>query len=194
MGFLDETLDNIGKPMGAAGFTPGAHTVKIGLAEAGISGKDAKGNDREVIKVIVIGENDEEGEATLWLHTEGGAKMAVTKVLGILVHNVKEDKKATISDFGKRVFANVQTPADTKDHLLKILNEKLIGKEAFIYAEPQEKYDTTKYVDLWHYEQSGRAPSAREDAITDKKADSIVIEDLDGEKVDPSEVPKNLFD
>jgi hypothetical protein len=186
MGFLDETLENVGKPMGAAGFTPGAHTVKIGLAEGG---KDAK--DRDIIKVIVIGENDEEGEATLWLHTEGGAKMAVTKVLGILVHNVKEDKKATISDFGKRVFANVKAPADTKEDLLKILNEKLIGKEAFIYAEKQEKYDTTKYVDLWHYDQSKRQPSAAEDAAYDKAADSAPIE---GEALDPSEVPDGLFD
>ena len=177
--FLDETLENVGKqPSGSTGFTPGAHTVKIGLAEGS---KDSK--DREIIKVTVIGENEEEGEATLWLHTEGGAKMAVTKVLGILVHNVAEDKKATISDFGKRVFADVKEPADTKAHLLKILNEKLIGKEAFIYAEPQEKYDTTKYVDLWHYDQSNRRTS--DDAV------AKVAETTGGEKTD--EVPDDLF-
>lgn len=185
MGFLDNTLENVGKPMGASGFTPGAHTVKIGLAEGG---KDSK--DREIIKVTVIGDNDEEGEATLWLHTEGGAKMAVTKVLGILVHNVKEDKKATISDFGKRVFANVKTPADTKEHLLKILNEKLIGKEAFIYAEPQDKYDTTKYVDLWHYSQDKRMPAK---VANDNTSTVNNVDDLGGERVDESEVPEDLF-
>jgi hypothetical protein len=165
--WLQEGIEGSEKQSGGAqGFTPGAHTVHIGMAEAT---KDSK--DRDIIKVIVIGENDEEGESTLWLHTEGGAKMAVTKVLGILVHNTPEEKKATISDFGKRVFAGVKEPADVKDGLMRILNEKLTGKEAFIYAEAQEKYDTTRYVDLWHYDQSKRTPSAREDAATDRKAD-----------------------
>lgn len=184
MGFLDETLDNVGKPMGAAGFTPGAHTVHIGMAEGGKDGKD-----RSIIKVIVIGDNDEEGEATLWLHTEGGAKMAVTKVLGILVHNVAEDKKATISEFGKKVFANVKTPAETKSGLLKILNEKLITKEAYIYAEkPQGKYTTTKFVDLWHYDQSKRMPKeiAQDNTTT--------VNNIEGEEVDPGELPDGLFD
>jgi hypothetical protein len=179
--FLDDVLDDVGKePSMTRGFTPGAHTVTIGLAEGA---KDSK--DRDIIRVTVIGENEEEGEATLWLHTEGGAKMAVTKVLGILVHNVAEDKKSTISDFGKRVFANVKAPMDTKDHLLKILNEKLIGKEAFIYAEPQEKYDTTKYVDLWHYDQGNRAPKQDEA--------SKVAEITGGVKTDEP-VADNLFD
>lgn len=154
--WLEGVLNTVGETVSMnTGFTPGAHTVKIGLAEAT---KDSK--DRDIIKVIVLGENDEEGEATLWLHTEGGAKMAVTKVLGILVHNTAEEKKATISDFGKRVFAGVKEPGDVKDGLMRILNEKLIGKEAFIFAEAQEKYDTTKYVDLWHYDQSKRTPAA----------------------------------
>ncbi len=180
-GFLDETLENVGKtPSGSVGFTPGAHSVTIGMAEGA---KDSK--DREIIKVTVIGQNQEEGEATLWLHTEGGAKMAVTKVLGILVHNVADDKKATISDFGKRVFANVKEPADTKDHLLKILNEKLIGKEAFIFAEPRDNYATTKYVDIWHYDQSKRKPA---DDATEQ-----VIATVGGEKTDEP-VPDNLFD
>jgi hypothetical protein len=176
MGFLDETLENVGKPMGAAGFSPGAHTVKIGMAEGG---KDSK--DRDIIKVTVIGENDEEGEATLWLHTEGGAKMAVTKVLGILVHNVKEDKKATISDFGKRVFANVKTPSDTKEDLLKILNEKLIGKEAYAFAEPRDGYKTTKYVDIWHYDQSNRTPAG---ASVDHDNTIDNVDGIEGESVE----------
>lgn len=175
--FLDDTLDNVGKPMGANGFTAGAHTVHIGLAEGA---KDSK--DRDIIKVIVLGDDDEEGEATLWLHTEGGAKMAVTKVLGILVHNVPEEKKPTISEFGKRVFANVKTPADTKDHLLKILNEKLIGKEAFIFADPKDGYQTSRYVDIWHYDQSSRKP-----------ATTTTVNNIEGEVVPASELPDDLF-
>lgn len=153
--WLQEGIDGSERTdSGATGFAPGAHTVKIGMAEAT---KDSK--DRDIIKVIVLGESDEEGEATLWLHTEGGAKMAVTKVLGILVHNTAEEKKATISDFGKRVFAGVKEPGDVKEGLMRILNEKLTGKEAYIFAEAQEKYDTTKYVDLWHYDQGKRTPA-----------------------------------
>lgn len=173
MGFLDDTLNNVGKPMGNAGFTAGGHTVKIVMAEYV---KDSK--DRDTIKVTVMGENEEEGIATLWLHSEGGCKMAVIKVLGILVHNVAEDKKATISEFGKRVFANVKTPADTKDGLMKVLTEKLMGKEAFIFAEPQDGYNTTKYVDLWHYDQSKRVPK------------NVVVEHTEAE---PVEVSDDLF-
>jgi hypothetical protein len=150
--WLTEALEQTGKtPTGSKGFTPGAHTVVIGMAEGT---KDSK--DRDIIRVIVIGENEEEGEATLWLHSPGGAKMAVIKVLGILVHNAAEVKKPTISEFGKRVFAGIKTPEGTKEGLLKILNEKLIGKEAFIFAEPRDGYATSKYVDLWHYDQSSR--------------------------------------
>ena len=185
--WLTEALEQTGKePNTSQGFTPGAHTVKIGLAEGMTDSKD-----RSIIKVTVIGENDEEGEATLWLHSPGGAKMAIIKVLGILVHNAAEDKKATISEFGKRVFANIKTPADTKDGLLKILNEKLIGKEAYIYAEPQEKYDTTKYVDLWHYSQDKRMPQK---IANDNTSTVNNVEDLGGEEVDSAEVPDGLFD
>lgn len=183
--WLAEALEQTGKtPTGNTGFAPGAHTIHIGLAEAAT---DSKG--RSIIKVIVLGDNEEEGEATLWLHSAGGAKMAIIKVLGILVHNVAEEKKPTISEFGKRVFANIKTPEDTKAGLLKILNEKLIGKEAFIYAEPQEKYDTTKYVDLWHYDQSKRAPKGAE-VDHDNTIDNVD----DAEEASSDEVPDNLFD
>jgi hypothetical protein len=160
--WLDEALEQTGKtPTGGSGFTEGAHTVKIGLAEATTT-KTKEVEKADIIKVTVLGDNGEEGEATLWLHSPGGAKMAIIKVLGILVHNQPEDKKAQISEFGKKVFANVKTPAETKEGLLKILNEKLIGKEAFIFAEPQDKYNTTKYVDLWHFDQSNRVPKDAE--------------------------------
>jgi len=183
--FLDKALDNVGKtPTGGTGFTPGAHTAKIALSEATT---DTKG--RSIIKIFLLGDNNEEAEATLWLHTEGGSAMAVTKVLGILVHNVSEEKKPTISDFGKRTFANIKKPEDVKDGLLKILNEKLVGKEAFIYAEePAGNYTTTKYVDLWHYDQSKRAPKGAE-----LDHDST-IDNVDGEEVAPGDLPNDLFD
>jgi hypothetical protein len=179
--WLKEALEQTGKePNTSTGFTPGAHTVTIGLAEGSTDSKD-----RSIIKVTVIGENEEEGESTLWLHSPGGAKMAIIKVLGILVHNASEDKKATISEFGKRVFGNIKTPAETKDGLLKILNEKLIGKEAFIYAEPQDKYDTTKYVDLWHYLQDKRMPREIAEDVT------TTVNNVTPEDVEDAE---NLFD
>ena len=182
--WLDDVVDNLGKePSGANGFAPGAHTVKIGLAE-GTTKDTQKVKNAEIITVTVIGDNDEEGEATLWFHTDKGSIMSVKKVLGMLVHNVPEDKKATISDFGKRIFAG-KSPTESKEGVLKILNEKLIGKEAYIYAEPQEKYDTTKYVDLWHYDQGKRAPKG---APVDE---DNVIDNLDGEEV---EADANLFD
>lgn len=183
--WLNDVIDNLGKePSGANGFTPGAHTVTIGLAEAE---KDSK--DREIIRVTVIGDNDEEGEATLWFHTDKGAIMSVKKVLGMLVHNVPEDKKPTISEFGKRIFAG-KTPTESKEDVLKILNEKLIGKEAYIYAEPQEKYDTTKYVDLWHYDQGKRMPKA---VAADNTS---TVDNVEGEDVTLSELDnaENLFE
>jgi hypothetical protein len=175
--WLSEALEQTGKtPTGGNGFTAGAHTVTIGLAEAM---KDSK--DRDIIRVTVIGKDEEEGEATLWLHSPGGSKMAIIKVLGILVHNVPEDKKATISEFGKRVFANVKTPADTKEGLLKILNEKLIGKEAYAFAEPRDGYKTTKYVDIWHYDQSNRTPAG---ASVDHDNTIDNVDGIEGESVE----------
>ena len=173
--WLEGIIDTAGTiPSGANGFIAGAHTVNIGIAEAA---KDNK--DREIIRVTVIGPNDEEGEATLWLHTEGGAKMAVAKVLGILVHNTAEEKKDTIRDFGKRVFANVKEPVDVKEGLMRILNEKLMGKEAFIFADPQGKYNTTKYVDLWHYDQSNRQASGGDQDNRIDNVDSDAEDDGD---------------
>ena len=59
--WLTEAIVNSGKePSSGNGFAPGGHTVKIGMAEATTDSKD-----RDIIKVTVIGDNDEEGEATL---------------------------------------------------------------------------------------------------------------------------------
>lgn len=147
--FLDDVLNTVGEPWsGSQGFPAGTHKVAILEAEAI---KDKK--DRDVIKVIVCDPDnqDMQAEATLWFHTEGGAKMAVTKVMGLVVHSVGEEKKEAVKTLGKKVFASADTPTKAQAVALKLLNEKLIGKEAFLVVTPNGNYSTSKYGDLWHY-------------------------------------------
>lgn len=153
--FLDEVLDKVGEQyVGGQGFEAGTHKVTIMLAE---STKDSK--DRDIIKVSVVGAEDENqtAEATLWFHTEGGAKMSVTKVLGLLVHNVGEEKKEQVRNLGKKVFGSADSPAKAQPLVLKLINEKLLGKEGFLVATPTGNYSTTKYGDLWHYPAESQA-------------------------------------
>ena len=148
-GFLDDVFEKIGSYENNSGFPRGTHPVKILLAE-----DETDSKDRDIIKVSVEGENGEIGEATLWMHSEGGAKMAVTKVAGLLVHNASEDRKDSIRESVKKLLQKASEMNDfklTKKVLLKIIAEKLIGKEGFAVSDPQGKYSTTKYVDLWHY-------------------------------------------
>lgn len=149
-GFLDDVFDKIGSYENNTGFKRGTWPVKILLAE---DEQDSK--DREIIKVSVEGANGELGEATLWMHSEGGAQMAVAKVGGLIIHNSDESKKDSIRENMKKLFAKASELNDlklTKKILMKIIAEKLIGKEGFAVADPSGKYTTTKYVDLWHYE------------------------------------------
>lgn len=165
--FLDEALDNVGKEQSTSGFTEGTHKVEILLAEAQ---KDSK--DRDIIKVSVTDpEQKHEGEATLWFHTKGGAKMSVVKVMGLIVHSVDENKKPAVKALGKKVFDGVQTEQETQKIVLKLINEKLIGKEGFFVVEPRNGYETSKYGDLWHY------------PATKKKEEAII----EGEEVDISD-------
>lgn len=164
-GFLDDVLDNIGAVFGGGkGFTEGPHTVNILMAEDSVK-KKSDGTLMDVIIVSVQDKQNEDviGEAVLYFHTEGGAKMAVAKVGGLLVHNAPEDKKERIHELVKQAFSTANERGDlkvTKEMCLRLLSEKLIGKEAFITAEPQNGYDTTKYVDLWHYEQTPKKEKA----------------------------------
>lgn len=149
-GYLDDVFEKIGSYENNKGFARGTWPVKILLAE---DEQDAK--DRDIIKVSVEGANGELGEATLWMHSEGGAKMAVSKIGGLIIHNSPEDKKDSIRENMKKLFAKASELNDlklTKKILMKIISEKLIGKEGFAVADPRGKYSTTKYVDLWHYE------------------------------------------
>lgn len=163
MGLFDEVLDNVGEEhKSSKGFTYGTHEVVIGTAKAEA---DAKG--REVIKVTVFDEadNDKQATCTLWFHSEGGAKMAVTKVLGLLVHKVGEEKKEAVRTLGKQLFASITDTTKARDVAVKLINDKLIGAKAFLVAEPTGKYTTTSYGDIWHYaaKPEGEAEGEAED-------------------------------
>lgn len=153
MGIFDEVLENVGEPFkGGKGFEYGTHEVIIGSVTP--TAKKVKNDDKAaIIEVEVFDENDNNKTATctLYFHTEGGARMAVLKVLGIMVHNVSEDKKDTVRELGKRLFGNIDDPTKARDVAAKLMNDKLLGKKAFLVAEPQGKYKTTAYGDLWHY-------------------------------------------
>jgi len=153
MGMFDDVLDNVGEPFkGGKGFTYGTHEVIIGTITP--TQKKVKSNDKaEVIEVEVFDEADNARTATctLYFHTEGGAKMAVAKVLGIMVHNVGEEKKDAVRELGKKLFASIDDPTKARDVAAKLMSDRLVGKKAYLVAEPQGKYPTTSYGDLWHY-------------------------------------------
>lgn len=161
MGMFDDVLENVGEPYkGGKGFEYGTHEVVIGVVDP--TTKKTKAHDAApVIEVEVYDPKDEDRTAktTLYFHTEGGAKMSVTKVLGILVHNNPEDKKEAVRNLGKKLFASIDDPAEARDVAAKLMSEKMIGKKAFLVAEPQGKYKTTSYGDLWHYEAEPQNPA-----------------------------------
>lgn len=186
MGMFDEILDNVGEPFkGGKGFTYGTHEVLIMLAEG--KQKKTKANDKsEIIEVTVCDKVDEDKSAicTLYFHTEGGAKMSVAKILGILVHNVGEEKKEAVRELGRKMFGSIDDPVKARDIAVKLLNEKLIGKEAYLVAEPRGNYKTTSYGDLWHY-------PAEPQGEPENDAQAVAKE-VGGSVVDESELPDDL--
>lgn len=187
MGLFDDVLENVGEPYKGNGFTYGTHEVIIGTVEA--KKKDTKkAKDCEIIEVVVFDEadNDRQAICTLWFHTEGAMKMSVTKVLGLLVHNVGEEKKETVRELGKKLFGSISDPKKVRDTAAKLMNEKLIGKKAYLVAEPQGKYKTTSYGDLWHYPASPQGPPANDaQAVAQALGGSIV-------KEEDTEIPEDL--
>jgi len=174
VGFLDEVLNKVGEEyQGGKGFELGTHTVTILFAEAQTDSKD-----RNVLKVTVADAEDKEktAEATLWFHTEGGAKMGVAKVLGLLIHSVGEEKKDAVRELGKKLFGSISEPVKARDVAAKLINDKLIGKEGFAVAEPKNGYTTTKYVDLWHYPAEPQGDKTKAEAKSD--LDEITEADL----------------
>lgn len=149
MGLFDEIVDNLDKERtGGKGFEYGTHEVLIMLAEGQT---DSKG--RDVIKITVADkeDNDKTGEATLWFHSEGGAKMGMDKVLRLLTHNVDDDKKPKVKELGQKLTAGITDLIKGRDIALKLINEKLIGKEGYFVVEPKAGYTTSKYGDIWYY-------------------------------------------
>jgi len=188
MGMFDDVLDNVGEPYkGGKGFTWGTHEVVIGTAAAAEK-KLKSGENAKVIDVEVFdpADNDRTAKTTLYFHTEGGAKMSVTKILGILVHNAGEDKKDTIRELGKKLFGSIDDPEKARDVAAKLMSEKMVGKKAYLVAEPQGKYPTTSYGDLWHYEATPQTDKP-EVSEAQKVADAV-----GGEVVDDIELPEDL--
>lgn len=181
MGMFDDVLENVGEPYkGGKGFTYGTHEVLIMLAEA--KQKKTKANNAaEVIEVTVADELDQDKTATctLYFHTEGGAKMAITKVLGILVHNVGEEKKETVRELGKKLFANIDDPTKARDIAVKLLNDRMIGKKAYLVAEPNGNYKTTSYGDIWHYPAEPQSEPQDDAQAAAKTLGGSVVEDTD---------------
>lgn len=185
MGMFDDVLDNVGEPYkGGKGFEYGTHEVIIGEAKA-VEKKTKNNPKAEVIEVVVFDEkdNDKTATCTLYFHTDGGAKMAVTKILGILVHNVGEEKKEKVRTLGKKLFASIDKPSEARDVALKLITEKMYGKKAYLVAEPRGDYKTTAYGDIWHY------PAEPQEAATVAEA---VVEG--GEDITGTEEAKNVPD
>lgn len=187
MGMFDDIIDNAGEPFGGGGkgFTYGTHEVLIMGAEA--KEKKTRANpNAEVIEVEVADDTADPRSAicTLYFHTEGGAKMSIAKVLGILVHNAGEEKKDTVRELGRKLFGGIDDPVKARDIAVKLLSEKMIGKKAYLVAEPQGKYKTTGYGDLWHY------PAEPQGEPQDEAQQAA--KDLGGSVVDETELPEDL--
>lgn len=153
MGLFDSVLDNVGaEHKGGKGFEYGTHEVIIGEAKA-VTKKVKANPEAAVIEVTVFDEADNEKTAlcTLYFHTEKGAQMSVSKVLGLIVHKVSPEKKDAVSEFGKKLFGAIEDPTVARDVAVKLINDKLIGAKAYLVVEPQGKYKTSSYGDIWHY-------------------------------------------
>jgi hypothetical protein len=184
MGLFDEVLDNVGKEYkGGKGFEYGTHEVLVGTVEA--KTKDTtKSKGAQIIEVVVFDKADDSRRATctLWFHTEGAAKMSVTKVLGMLVHSVGEDKKEKVRELGKQLFGSIDDPVKARDVAAKLMNDKLIGKEAYLVAEPNGKYSTTSYGDLWHYPAEPQTKPTVVAVVEDDKISPDDLPDFDVDK------------
>ena len=182
MGMFDEVLENVGEPFkgGGKGFEYGTHPVEILMAEPGQK-KTKNDPNAEVIVVSVADPKDEEktAEATLYFHTEGGARMSVAKVLGLIVHKTGEAKKDKVRELGKKLFEQIDDPTVARDVAAKLINDKLIGAEGFAFADPQGKYKTTSYVDLWHYPYEDPNADERADKAGEPEGTPLTDEEIE---------------
>lgn len=195
MGLFDDVLENVGEPYtgGGKGFAYGTHEVLIDAV--GSAQKKTRNNpDAAVIEVEVVGaeDTDRKATATLYFHTEGGAKMSITKILGILVHNSGEDKKDTIRELGKKLFGSINDPTEARDVAVKLLQQKMIAKKAYLFADPQGKYPTTSYGDIWHYAYEDPNADDRAEANAAASEAEKVAKDMGGTVDNDLELPDDL--
>lgn len=187
MGLFDDVLNNVGELYkgGGKGFEYGTHEVIIANAEAK-SKNTQKQKDAAIIEVIVTDglDMDRKATCTLWFHTDGAAKMSVTKVLGLLVHKVGEEKKDAVRELGKKLFSSIESPVAARDIAAKLMNDKLIGEKAYLVAEPQGSYSTTSYGDLWHYPAEPKSTPINETQAAAKAVGGSVVDDY--------EIPEDL--
>ncbi len=182
MGLFDDVLNNVGEPYkGGKGFEYGTHEVVIANVEA--KSKDTqKQKGAEIIEVIVFDKAEDEtkqASCTLWFHTDGAAKMSVAKVLGLLVHNVGEEKKDKVRELGKKLFGSINEPEKARDVAAKLMADKLVGKKAYLVAEPRGDYSTTAYGDLWHYPAKPQREPANETQAAAQTVGGAVVEDFE---------------
>lgn len=180
MGLFDDVLENVGEPYkGGKGFERGTHEVVIGTSEA--KAKDTKNTKgAAIVEVVVFDEmdNDKTATCTLWFHTDGAAKMSVTKVLGLIVHKVSEDKKDAVRELGKKLFGGIDDPTKARDVANKLINDKLLGAKGYLVVEPNGDYKTSSYGDLWHYpaeprEAEDKLPLGGEDITAEIKPEDL---------------------
>jgi len=181
MGIFDDIIDKAGEPYsGGKGFEYGTYEVVIGTVEA--KSKDTKkAKDCAIIEVVVGDESDPEKTATctLWFHTDGAAKMSVTKILGLLVHKVGEEKKDAVRELGRKLFGSIDDHTKARDVATKLMKEKLVNEKAYLVAEPQGKYTTTSYGDLWHYPAEPQGKPANKTEEVAKATGGSVVDDAD---------------
>lgn len=186
MGLFDDVLENVGKEYkGGKGFEYGTHEVIIGTVEA--KAKDTqKTKGAAIIEVVVFDEadNDKKATCTLWFHTEGAAKMSITKVLGLLVHKVGDEKKEVVRETGRKLFGSIDDPVKARDVAVKLMSEKLVGQKAYLVAEPNGNYTTTSYGDLWHYPATPQGEP--------RNTGESVAKATGGSVLDESEIPEDL--
>jgi hypothetical protein len=112
--------------------------------------------------------------------------MSVTKVLGLLVHKVSDDKKEKVRELGKKLFGSVNDISKARDIANQLINDRLLGAEAYLVAEPNGEYKTTSYGDLWHYPAE---PQSADQHIDGEVQDASDL--LEGsEPADPESLPK----
>ena len=87
-----------------------------------------------------------------------------------MVHNVGEEKKDAVRELGEKLFGDISDPTKARDIALKLMNDKMLGKKAYLVSEPRNGYKTSSYGDLWHY--AAESKVGGED-VTEELADEV---------------------